>query len=94
MTGLTHEALLILARQFWFSGGRFSSQEKKPDRCNFNFKLNIFISNQSKVIVNDSKIMHLLARMRPWKRPDPPHQFHALALVCRGVAGGSDELLM
>jgi hypothetical protein len=26
--GLTHEALLILARQFWFGGNRISSQKR------------------------------------------------------------------
>jgi hypothetical protein len=53
--GLTHETLLILARQFQFSGGRISSQQKKRDRCNINFKLNIFSSNKSLAIINASE---------------------------------------
>jgi hypothetical protein len=50
--GLTHEALLILSRRFWFSGSRVSSQEKKRDRCHFNLRLNIFSSNKSQAIIN------------------------------------------
>src|SRR3954451_12410727 len=57
--GLTHEALLILARQFWFSGNRISSQEKKHDRCYFSFKLKVFSSGNHKSSSMPRKIMHL-----------------------------------
>jgi hypothetical protein len=77
VAGATHEVLLILAHQFWFSGVRISSKENSIiDAISALGRIFLWVINH-KLSSTIRKVMHLSARTRPASGLDLPRRFHA-----------------